>query len=540
MTTPKSLPVRPSLESIRKQAKRLARDTAAGNEEAVARAQSGVADIGLPLSQRDAQLVLAREYGFAGWHDLREEVLKRSGSGLEWASVQARRAIHDNDVAHLKRLTAEYPALLSWRDDLGDTLLDASTSFANDNTDPIREDMYNRPGCAGVLIDAGAVVERSVWERVIRTRAAGMLQLLWDKGVLPRTLPLLAALGDLDGVRTCLDEPGAMRVAHGSLDDRSVVNEAFLCACRFDHDAVASVLLDRCIALDNDLGQRIERWQGRSAFVEFLCGQEMETASPEVNAAATSPWRAFILVQLTRAMDADDLSAFTRWFRTEPYLLGDSYVELQVQLLDRAAWTDRAAFMTHLLDLDPAVLHRPTPPPSRALVSALEYGNAHLMSLLTRVWPVPDDLPHAAAVGDIARVRRWFDDAGRPALGNPHDHFPANSPRTRADLGWGTSNVQQILDVALAWACVNRQFEIAAFLLEHGADINTRWGTHEPASILHECAVNHNVAAARFLIAHGIDMTIRDHRYNATAEGWARHAAHDEEMADLLAAGRGE
>jgi hypothetical protein len=35
------------------------------------------------LSQRDAQLVLAREYGFAGWQDLREEVLKRAGKGLE-------------------------------------------------------------------------------------------------------------------------------------------------------------------------------------------------------------------------------------------------------------------------------------------------------------------------------------------------------------------------------------------------------------------------------------------------------------------------
>lgn len=31
------------------------------------------------------------------------------------------------------------------------------------------------------------------------------------------------------------------------------------------------------------------------------------------------------------------------------------------------------------------------------------------------------------------------------------------------------------------------------------------------------------------------DLTIKDYRYHATAEGWARYAAHDERMANLLA-----
>jgi hypothetical protein len=39
----------------------------------------------------------------------------------------------------------------------------------------------------------------------------------------------------------------------------------------------------------------------------------------------------------------------------------------------------------------------------------------------------------------------------------------------------------------------------------------------------------------RYLVDRGIDLTIRDYRWNATAEGWARHALQDETMAQWLA-----
>src|SRR6185295_12468561 len=103
MTTSKSLPPRPSLESLRKQAKKLARDTDAGDTEAIVRAQLQLPNIELPLSRRNAQLVIAREYGFAGWQDLTAEVSKRLGQGLDWAVAQSRQVIHDNDVERLKQ-----------------------------------------------------------------------------------------------------------------------------------------------------------------------------------------------------------------------------------------------------------------------------------------------------------------------------------------------------------------------------------------------------------------------------------------------------
>src|SRR5262249_10757732 len=115
MTASKSLPARPSLESLRKQAKKLVRDIAASDDAAIERARMQLPDGDLPLTQRNAQLVLAREYGYAGWQDLIAEVSKRLGHDLEWAATQARRLIHDNDVERLKQLLVEYPALLSWQ-----------------------------------------------------------------------------------------------------------------------------------------------------------------------------------------------------------------------------------------------------------------------------------------------------------------------------------------------------------------------------------------------------------------------------------------
>lgn len=495
------LPARPSLESLRKQAKKLAREAEP------------------PLSLRAAQLVLAREYGFAGWKDLTAEVLKRAGHGLEWAAAQAERAIHDNDVERLKQLLAEYPALLSWRGGEGDGgLLGMAAGSFGDSFDPFREQHFTRAACAEFLIDAGAVVAPSVVDGLIGSRAQGLLQLFERKGLLPRTLRFFAVLGDLDGVRACLED--------GS-HDLAAVNDAFMCACRFQHKAIASFLLERCIALDVDLGSRIDGWQSRSAFIEYLVDHPQEFGGP---------WHTLVVSEVRRAILEEDLSAFVRWLQREPNLLSDASVSLQVELIELATYNNRGPFITRLLDLDPAVRHCRMPPPSSALAFAFEYGQAHLVPLLTPIWPLPDDLPHAAGVGDFAGVKRWFDATGQPALGDLMRHHPANHPQWRDHLHWGPPRVQHVLDVALAWACMNRHFEIASFLLEHGADINTTWSTHEPAGILHECAVQSNYEAARFLIDRGIDITRLDYRWNGTAEGWARYAANDEQMADFLAA----
>jgi hypothetical protein len=168
--------------------------------------------------------------------------------------------------------------------------------------------MFTRPACAELLIDAGAVVDPLIWKSVISSRAKGMLRLLLNKGVLPRTLMTLVALADLDGVRACFDESGALRAGPGNADGLATVNQAFMCACRWQHKAAASFLLERCIALDTDLGRRID---GRSAFIEYLVEHPQEFGSP---------WQTFVMNEVLRSLHEDDLSAFVRWLQREPYL----------------------------------------------------------------------------------------------------------------------------------------------------------------------------------------------------------------------------
>ena len=525
MTT-SALPARPSLDSLRKQAKHLARDIAAGNASAIARARAQLPQAELPLSQRNVQLVLAREYGFQGWTDLLKEVKQRLGRGLEWAVSEARRIIHDNDIERLRQLLLDYPVLLSWKADEDDGgLLGMATRSYGDSADPISEQHFTRLACAEILLDAGAVVAPSICDSLIRSRARGLIDLFYRRGLFPRSLKFFAALGDVDAVRARLET---------NADDLATVSEAFLYSCHLQHAPVAALLLDRATALDTELGRKIEDGLGRSPFIQYFIENKPDVHGPD----SFKLWKVFIRQRVDHAMRDGDMITFVAALRREPWLLSEASAKFQARLIEVAVLNDRAALLSALFDLDPAVLHTPIPPPSQAIEFAFAYVKTHLLPMLLRIWPMPDDLPHAAGNGNLAQVKRWFDTEDKPALGDLTNHFPANSDRYRGDLEtwFGTSkpSAQRILDTALAWAVLNNRFEVADFLLVHGADINTNWGSHEPASILHELVWHKNYEAMQFLIDRGVDMTIRDYRWHATAEGWAFVAAKDENMGQWL------
>lgn len=322
------------------------------------------------------------------------------------------------------------------------------------------------------------------------------------------------------------------------------INEAFAIACGFKHEAVASLLLDRSIALDPELGAHVDGSHGRRAFIKYFIDH-----SPKYT-AELGPWKAFVMERVRGSVSShsdhepslaspsgkSDVDAFVRLLPDEPWLLGDAFIEFQAELIGQG----------HRKTADSSSPPRSTsiphsaPPESQPLEFAFTYARTHLVPLLTRIRPLPDDLPHAAGMGDLSRVKQWLDESGAPALGDVERHYPNGPymPRSRVEecaRQWGAQSVQRVLDSAFAWSVINGHLDVADFLLAHGADINTSWSSHEPASILHELVFHANYESMQFLIDRGIDMTIRDHRWHGTAQGWALHAAKDEKMAQWLA-----
>ena len=536
MSASKSLPARPSLESLRKQAKKLARDSAADDADATARVRAHLPRADLPLTQRNAQLVIAREYGFAGWQDLVAEVSKRTGRGFEWAVAQARQAIHDDDVERLNKLRAEFPALLKCTDN-GDeaSLLGMATGAYGDAGDPEREGWFTRAASAELLIDAGAIVLPSVCEGILQSRARGLLQLFHRKGLLPRTLRFNAALGDVNAVRTALAAGAPGTPANGTAIDLAEVHQAFARACAFDHEEVASLLLARSIEADPSLGKNVDEGLGRIAFIRAFIELRPEIVREIAGQVTTlGLWKPFVMEQVSRMARDGDLAGFTDALGREAWLLGDDHVDYQNGLIGTATLNGRVEIIRALFDHDPASLRRQPPPPTQSIEHALTYAKADCIPLLTRIWPVPDDLPHAAGLGDLARVKRWFDAEGKPVLGDVAQHAPATSVHPR-EIQWGDVGGQEVLDTALAWAVINRHFEVADFLLTHGANINTNWNSHEPASILHHLDfLPDPYESMQFHIDRGIDMTIEDYRWKSNARGWALYGLKDEKMAQWL------
>ena len=104
----RSLPDRPDLAQQKKQAKELLKSFTAGDAEARSRIRAV-----LPDKQRitlaDAQLVLAREYGFASWAALKRHLDAQTANTNPIEQVQD--AFHRRDASAVRRLVRQHPHL---------------------------------------------------------------------------------------------------------------------------------------------------------------------------------------------------------------------------------------------------------------------------------------------------------------------------------------------------------------------------------------------------------------------------------------------
>ena len=96
----RTLPARPDLDQQKKLAKDLLRAFRAGDPEAAARMRTELPDKA-ELSLTDAQYVLAREYGFASWRALTEQIEQRTVDQLP-PIERFKRAVHEGDAKSLR------------------------------------------------------------------------------------------------------------------------------------------------------------------------------------------------------------------------------------------------------------------------------------------------------------------------------------------------------------------------------------------------------------------------------------------------------
>lgn len=144
-----SLPDRPNIDQLRRQAKDLLQEAKDGAQEALARLR-GLSD---QVNLATAQLAIARDYGFESWTKLKTEVERRV-------------ALDSRDPAKLKELIDEQPELATSEMQhqcggrpSGPTPLGYVAMMRYDAAEKVWRDQSGTGAIAKVLIDAGAPVD---------------------------------------------------------------------------------------------------------------------------------------------------------------------------------------------------------------------------------------------------------------------------------------------------------------------------------------------------------------------------------------------
>ena len=200
---------------------------------------------------------------------------------------------------------------------------------------------------------------------------------------------------------------------------------------------------------------------------------------------------------------------------------------------------------------------------------ALFWGNTEAAELLATQGVLPENLRNAAGLGRIDLIEQLVPAPGRVTdqaragrgFYRPHSGFPA----------WQPSNgAQEILDEALVWAAKSGRVDAmaalvrkgarvdadvyrgtpllwaatkgrrtaASWLLDHGVDVNQRATFGGPehgvgVTALHLAAQVDDVEMVELLLGRGGDPRITDGLYNSTPAGWAEHC-HARQAAEVL------
>jgi ankyrin repeat protein len=453
--SPVPLPEQPSLEQLRNQAKDLRRTS------------------GIPLWE--AQLAVARRYGFTSWTRLKQhvELLTRYSRFPE-------RVATDSDAGTFLRL-----ACLSYYDDepgrweQARRILERAPELAEG-------DVY----VAAATADAGALRRVLAADPAAARREGGPFR--WEPLcylAYARHDPGISLAATLESARLVLDagaDPNSGYLWHGLTTPFTVLTGVFgegeagpVRAPRHPHSLALARLLLEAGADPND-GQTLynRMFEPGNDHLELLFEFGLGTGDG-------GPWRR----RLGDALDspAEMLRGQLAWAITHGMtervrLLVEHGVDVTAPL-DEVTVTSMAATTGHADLVDYLVAHGAPPPdlpPAEAFVAAALAGDRERLGRLL-----------AADPGLAASVR-----AARPAL--------------------------------ITWAAACGNPAAVEILAELGFDVNAKGRTDMPSdqpwqTALHKAAEDGNVELARTLLRLGADPDIRDKRFDSTPLGWARH-----------------
>jgi hypothetical protein len=487
------LPDEPSFEQLRNQAKDLRRAVLAGEPDALAEVAERFPDAPRPLPLHAAQLVVARRYGFPSWTRLKRhvEVIERYSRFPD-------------------RMPGDGPASLA-----DDFLRLVSLYYADDEPERWAEGRRLLAGQPEITQDSVHAAAAAADTEALRRILAADLAVARREGGPFRWPPLFylaCARHDpridegavLTSARLLLDagaDPNAGYLWHGLPTPFTVLTGVFgegelgpVRCPRHPHSLALGRLLLQAGADPND-GQALynRMFEPGNDHLELLFEFGLGTGDG-------GPWRRRLgdAVDTPAEMLRGELAwAITHGLTERVRLLVSHGVDVTSTFDGGATTTSIAATTGHPDLIDYLVAHGAPPlglDPAEAFVAAVlapEIGSARTgLDRLLREHP-----------GLANQVR-----AARPAL--------------------------------ITWAAACGRPEAVEILAALGFDVNAKGRTDVPSdqpwqTALHKAAEDGHLELARTLLRLGADPDIRDHRFDSTPLGWARHFG-QQPLIDLL------
>lgn len=489
------LPAAPNLDQQRKQARELLSAARAHDPDALRRIRAfhpryqATADQALraaPLALHDAQLVLAREYGFASWPKLKahiEQVVE-----ARRARIFVRDASYFDDRAH---------GLLAVLPDGAAPVVEQVRTWHPAYHASSDEEIRTAP----LTIDDA---------RLIYAREHGFEQWadlvahLDGLGIEPNEEPFLATFeagktGNWARVRSLLDAHPEIITARGTNGNTLLNLAASLSPCRDPgaapdaphpgaHRLAAVQLL---LALGADAHQANDRGWTPLHQAAYRNDPEMATL---LLAAGASPSAS------AHGDGGTPLAVALFWgHREAAEVLADAGIT--PRNLRIAAGLGREEIVRQCFDPDGGL--------TSEAVSARAFYRPHSGFPAWRPSDDPQEVLDEALVwaakGDRVSVMPILVEHGANVNADPYRGTP------------------------LIWAAANGRLDAARWLLDHGAEVNLRTTFGGPGHGLgvtaaHLAAQNDRRAMVEFLISRGADLAVQDALYRSTPLGWARHS----------------